>query len=98
MNVPSSDLIQAIRGPIMLMTLGGLVVLDYFQKISFTQRTWPVLLIVFGLLKLLERSQRHSVYPGPYDSTSDGSPPSWSTTSGRKFRSPNCCPSIGPSC
>ena len=48
MNALSSDLIQAIRGPIMLITLGVLVSLDYFQGISFTHRTWPVLLIVFG--------------------------------------------------
>lgn len=65
MNVPNSDLIQAIRGPIMLITLGVLVSIDYFQGISFTGRTWPVLLIVFGFLKLLEKSQRRTVYPGP---------------------------------
>lgn len=69
MNVPSSELVQAIRGPIMLITLGVLVALDYFQGISFTGRTWPVLVIVFGFLKLLERSQRRPDYlasmPGP---------------------------------
>ncbi len=65
MNVPNSDLVQAIRGPIMLITLGVLVSLDYFQGISFTGRTWPTLLIVFGLLKLLERSQRRPVYTPP---------------------------------
>lgn len=56
MNVVSSDLIQAIRGPIMLITLGVLMVFDYFQGVSFTNRTWPILLIVFGFLKLLEKS------------------------------------------
>jgi hypothetical protein len=75
MNVPNSDLIQAIRGPIMLITLGVLVSLDYFQGISFTQRTWPVLLIVFGLLKLLEKSQRRPVYPSPYADTQNYPPP-----------------------
>ena len=56
MNAARSDLIQAIRGPIMLITFGVLVVLQYFADVSFLNRTWPVLLIVFGLLKLLEKS------------------------------------------
>jgi len=64
-NTASSDLIQAIRGPIMLITLGVLVALDYFQGLSFSRRTWPVLLIVFGLMKLLERAGRPPVYPPP---------------------------------
>jgi hypothetical protein len=75
MNVPNSDLIQAIRGPIMLITLGVLVSIDYFQGISFTKATWPVLLIVFGLLKLLEKSQRPTVYPPPYTDTPNYPPP-----------------------
>ncbi|MGI8745151.1 MAG: LiaI-LiaF-like domain-containing protein [Bryobacteraceae bacterium] len=65
MNATSLELIQAIRGPIMLITLGALVALDYFQGISFSRRTWPVLLIVFGLMKLLERAGRPPVYPPP---------------------------------
>ncbi len=70
MNVVNSDLIQAIRGPLMLITLGVLMVLDYFQGVSFTNRTWPILLIVFGLLKLLEKSLTRVpvepvYYPGP---------------------------------
>lgn len=60
------ELLQAIRGPIMLITLGVLVALDYFQGISFTRRTWPVLLIVFGVLKLLERASRPPFDPDSY--------------------------------
>jgi hypothetical protein len=45
----------AVRGPIMLITLGVLLSIDHFGTVSFT-RTWPVLLIVFGLFKLMERS------------------------------------------
>ena len=66
-RVTAYELIQAIRGPIMLITLGVLVALDYFQGLSFIRRTWPVLLIVFGLLKLLEKAGRPPVYPGPPD-------------------------------
>lgn len=65
-RVTSYELIQAIRGPIMLITLGVLVALDYFEGLSFSRRTWPVLLIVFGVLKLLERAGRPPIDPGPY--------------------------------
>ena len=54
MNGTSGSLIQAIRGPIMLITLGTLVAMDYFGVYGFS-RTWPLLIIVFGCLKLLER-------------------------------------------
>lgn len=64
-NARRSDLIQAIRGPIMLITFGLLVVLQYFGGISFLGRTWPVLLIVFGLLKLLERPGSSAAPPPP---------------------------------
>jgi uncharacterized protein YaaW (UPF0174 family) len=49
----------AVRGPIMLITLGVLLSIDHFGSISFG-RTWPVLLIVFGLFKLMERSDARS--------------------------------------
>lgn len=45
----------AIRGPVMLITLGVLLSIDHFGTVSFA-RTWPVLLIVFGIFKLMERS------------------------------------------
>ena len=45
----------AIRGPVMLITLGVLLSIDHFGNVSFA-RTWPVLLIVFGVFKLAERS------------------------------------------
>lgn len=51
MNSPG--LMSAIRGPIMLITLGSLFAVDYFSRYPFW-RTWPVLIIVFGVLKLLE--------------------------------------------
>lgn len=54
MNATSNSLIQAIRGPIMLITLGSLVAADYFGIYGFS-RTWPLLIIMFGILKLLEK-------------------------------------------
>ena len=55
-NIPlmQTPLVQAVRGPIMLITLGALISLDHFGSYSFS-RTFPVLIIVFGVLKLLER-------------------------------------------
>jgi hypothetical protein len=49
-----ASLISAIRGPILLITVGVLFALDYSAGIRFW-KTWPVLLIVLGVLHLLER-------------------------------------------
>jgi hypothetical protein len=68
----SSVLISAIRGPILLITLGTLVALDYFAGYRFS-RTWPILIIVFGVLKLLERlaAPPGRSTPGGYTSSQD---------------------------
>ncbi|HTS78426.1 MAG TPA: DUF5668 domain-containing protein [Bryobacteraceae bacterium] len=50
----SGNLICAVQGPVLLITLGFLLAADQMGVISFG-RTWPVLLIVFGLFKLAER-------------------------------------------
>jgi hypothetical protein len=50
----SALIIQAARGPLLLITLGALIVIDYHTHFRFNQ-TWPVLIIVFGILKLMER-------------------------------------------
>ena len=51
----SHQMIRAVRGPITLITLGVLFALQNFTRFGFDQ-TWPVLLIVFGLLSLAQRS------------------------------------------
>lgn len=78
----TSSLVQAARGPIMLIVLGALVMIDYAGVYSFW-RTWPILIIVFGVLKLLERANAKPVpppaypqYPGPYSSGPTANPPS----------------------
>jgi hypothetical protein len=50
----SNDFLRAIRGPVLMMTLGTLLAIDHFGNYGFS-RTWPVLIIVIGLMKLLER-------------------------------------------
>ena len=61
------NLARAVRGPITLITLGVLFSFDHFTPYSFSQ-TWPVLLIVFGLLSLLRRGAcRTQGPPAPGD-------------------------------
>ncbi len=54
MNGNSRTWVCAIRGPIMLITVGALFALNNFTPYGFNS-TWPVLLIVFGLLTMLAR-------------------------------------------
>ena len=70
MNDNAHSLVQAVRGPIMLIMLGTLVAVDYMGVYSFW-RTWPILIIVFGILKLLERALVGPV-PPPSDRPSGG--------------------------
>ena len=44
-------IIDAIRGPLMLVTLGLLMAADQMDRIGI-DRSWPALLILFGLMKL----------------------------------------------
>ena len=46
-------LMRALTGPFLLTTLGVLLTVDYMGGVGFG-RTWPVLLIVFGLCKVAE--------------------------------------------
>ena len=47
MNDQSQYLIRAVTGPIILITIGVLFLIDRFTQFGF-QQTWPVLLIVIG--------------------------------------------------
>ncbi len=63
MSGNSRSLVSAVRGPVMLITLGGLFALNNFTPYGFGT-TWPVLLIVFGLLTLAARGTSPAVPPG----------------------------------
>jgi hypothetical protein len=65
--VPARNFVQAIRGPIMLIALGTLVEIDYLGVYGFW-RSWPLLIIIFGLLKLLEHAgaKPPEPYPGQH--------------------------------
>jgi hypothetical protein len=55
--INSNELVRAVRGPIILITIGTLFALDHFTPWGF-QQTWPVILIVIGLLTLVSRATR----------------------------------------
>jgi Domain of unknown function (DUF5668) len=45
---------QAIRGPILLITIGVLFAMHQAGVLHFS-RTWPLIIITIGVLKLIER-------------------------------------------
>ena len=47
----NANLFDAIRGPVMLIALGILLAADQLDRMGI-DRTWPALLILFGILKL----------------------------------------------
>ncbi len=49
-----NSVLLAIRGPVMLIAWGMLFAADQLDRISIL-RTWPVIVILFGLFKLAER-------------------------------------------
>ena len=61
--ISSNELLRAVRGPIILITIGTLFALDHFTPWGFHQ-TWPVILIVIGLLTLAGRATRSGPTPG----------------------------------
>ncbi|MCC6364053.1 MAG: hypothetical protein IT165_11045 [Bryobacterales bacterium] len=49
------SLIAAVRGPILMITVGALFAIDHAGLYSFSS-TWPAILIVIGVMKLMERA------------------------------------------
>ena len=67
MNARRFLVAQAVRGPILLITLGILFAMHQAGFVSFA-RTWPLMLIVLGVMKLVERMVAPPVafVPPPY--------------------------------
>lgn len=55
---------QAIRGPILLITIGILFAVHQAGILPFS-RTWPLIIIVIGLMKLFERMAAPRAVPPP---------------------------------
>jgi len=68
------SMIRAVRGPVTLITVGVLFALNNFTEYRFDQ-TWPVILIVFGLMSLLGRSTERIPPPPPQGFPPAGSYP-----------------------
>lgn len=66
MNDQSACLVRAVRGPVTMITLGVLFAFDRFTNFHFTQ-SWPILLIVAGLLRLVGGGERRD-WRGKYPS------------------------------
>jgi hypothetical protein len=64
MNANLYALVRAARGPVVLIVLGVLFWLDQSDQISFG-RTWPVLIILIGVMKLIERLLAPPLPPMP---------------------------------
>ena len=58
MNGSPPTLLRAIRGPVVLITIGVLFALDHMTQFTFG-RTWPAILIVLGVLSLGDRFTAH---------------------------------------
>ena len=78
MNDQSAYLVRAVTGPIILITIGVLFAFDRFTDFRFSQ-TWPVLLIVVGLLRLVGggRRRRYRDFPPPPPPPPSGPPPDY---------------------
>ncbi|HET8547847.1 MAG TPA: DUF5668 domain-containing protein [Bryobacteraceae bacterium] len=66
-------LVRAARGPVLLIIVGSLFAIDHFGPYTF-ERTWPVLIIVIGLWKLLEHVLGRSAAPPFVPPTPPGGP------------------------
>jgi len=64
MNEQNSSFIRAARGPLILITIGTLFAIDRFTQYRFSE-TWPILLIVVGVLGLLGGSRRGVSWQNP---------------------------------
>jgi hypothetical protein len=74
-NVRAHLLAQAVRGPILLITIGILFAMHQAGVVSFA-RTWPLILIVLGVMKLIERTVAPPAPPlPPYMPPPYGAPP-----------------------
>jgi hypothetical protein len=65
---------RRLMGPAMLVTLGVLFLLDSVSRIGFG-RTWPAILLVIGVVKLIQSNASSAGHIGPLPSGRSGFPP-----------------------
>jgi len=75
--------LRRMRGPIILLTFGITAILDEYAGIGYS-RSWPLYIIVWGLLKLAENAilAQHPPMPGSWPGAPGyAAPPAASTPS-----------------
>jgi hypothetical protein len=65
---------RRLMGPAMLVTLGVLFLLDSVSRVGFG-RTWPAILLVIGVVKLMQGNASSNGHIGPLPPGSSGFPP-----------------------
>ncbi len=65
---------RRLMGPAMLVTLGVLFLLDSVSRVGFG-RTWPAILLVIGVVKLLQSNASSAGHVGPLPPGASGFPP-----------------------
>jgi hypothetical protein len=65
---------RRLMGPAMLVTLGVLFLLDSTSRIGFG-RTWPAILLVIGVVKLIQSNASYTGHVGPLPPATPGMPP-----------------------
>ena len=65
---------RRLMGPAMLVTIGVLLLLDSASHIGF-DRTWPAILLVIGVVKLVQSNASSEGHIGPLPPGSTGYPP-----------------------
>src|ERR1035438_3318589 len=65
---------RKLMGPAMLVTLGVLFLLDSVSRVGFG-KTWPAILLVIGVVKLMQGNASSNGHIGPLPPGSSGFPP-----------------------
>ena len=65
---------RRLMGPAMLVTFGVLFLLDNISNIDFG-KTWPAILLVIGVVKLVQSNASYTGHVGPLPPGSSGYPP-----------------------
>jgi len=65
---------RRLMGPAMLVTLGVLFLLDSVSRVGFG-KTWPAILLVIGVVKLIQSNASTSRHVGPLPPRASGYPP-----------------------
>ena len=89
---------RRLMGPAMLVTLGVLFLLDNISNVDFG-KTWPAILLVIGVVKLVQSNASYSGHVGPLPPGAPGYPPSAPPPAGMSgtFSGPGTAPPAAPS-